>query len=109
VPGTYGARLLFSRTYYGRGAPEVMIFALIYLTISLIVYMAMFRFILRQGKETKTQYQHPEMKEVRPGDPLLVVKFDGPPSTLRPEQSPDLGWNEFLANRNSGNRDNDDT
>ena len=87
----------------------MMIFALIYLTISLIVYMGMFHFILRQGKETKTQYQHPEMKEVRPGDPLLVVKFDGPPRSLRPEQSDNLGFNQFLANRDSGNRNNDDS
>ena len=85
----------------------MMLFALIYLTISLIVYMAMFRFILKQGKETKTQYQHPEMKEVRPGDPLLVVNFDGPPRSLRSEQSSDLGFAQFLADRGSGDGDND--
>ena len=86
-----------------------MIFSLIYLAISLTVYMAMFRFILRQGKETKAQYQHPEMKEVRPGDPLLVVKFDGTPSASGLEQHPDCGFAKFLANRDSGDRNSGDT
>ena len=86
-----------------------MVFALVYLAISLIVYMAMFRFILRQGKGINTKYQHPEMKEVRPGDPLLVIKFDGPPDSIRTRQPDDLGFSQFLADHPPGPRNHDDS
>jgi hypothetical protein len=84
-----------------------MIFVLVYLVVSIVIYVKLFQFIQRQSKGFKTQNTHPEMREVRPNDPLLVVKFDGPPRSSGSEQHPDLGFNEFLANRGTGNGNND--
>lgn len=84
-----------------------MIFVLIYLIVSIVIYVEMFRFLQRQSKDSKTQNIHPEMREVRPDDPLLVVKFDGPPRSPGSEQPGNLGFNEFLANRGSGDGNND--
>jgi hypothetical protein len=86
-----------------------MIFVFIYLIVSVVVYIEMFRFLQRQSKDSKTQNTHPEMREVRPNDPLLVVKFDGPPRSSGSEQSGDLGFHEFLANRGTGDRDSHDS
>lgn len=87
----------------------MMIFALLYLLVSLFVYAWMFRTILRHDKGFRIQNVHPEMKEVRPNDPLLVIDFDGPPRTLSSDESPDLGFTQFLADRNSDDRDYDDS
>jgi hypothetical protein len=84
-----------------------MIFVLVYLVVSLTIYVKLFQFIQRQSKGFKTESTHLEMREVRPNDPLLVVKFDGPPCTPGSEQSGDLGFHEFLANRGTGNGNND--
>jgi hypothetical protein len=84
-----------------------MIFVLIYLIVSIVIYVKLFQFIQRQSKDSKTQNTHPEMREVRPNDPLLVVKFDGPPRSSGSEQRPDCGFSEFLANRGTGNGNND--
>jgi hypothetical protein len=56
---------------------------------------------------SKPKHQHPEMRKVKPNEPLLVVRFDGTPGTSGPEQHSDLGFSEFLANRGPGNGDND--
>ncbi len=84
-----------------------MIFVLVYLVVSIVVYVKLFQFIQRQSKDSKTQNPHPEMREVRPNDPLLVVKFDGSPRSSGSEQHPDLGFNEFLANRGTSDGNND--
>jgi ABC-type uncharacterized transport system substrate-binding protein len=84
-----------------------MIFVLIYLIVSVVIYVKLFQFIQRQSKDSKTQNTHPEMRKVRPNDPLLVVKFDGPPRTPGSEQSGDLGFHEFLTNRGTGDGNHD--
>jgi hypothetical protein len=84
-----------------------MIFVLVYLVVSIVIYVKLFQFIQRQSKDSKTQSSHPEMREVRPNDPLLVVKFDGSPRTPGSEQHPDLGFNEFLANRGTSDGNHD--
>ena len=84
-----------------------MIFVLVYLIVSIVIYVEMFRFLQRQSNGFKTQHTHPEMREVRPNDPLLVVKFDGTPRTPGSEQSGDLGFSKFLTNRGSGDGNND--
>jgi hypothetical protein len=86
-----------------------MIFVFIYLIVSIVIYVKLFQFIQRQSKGFKTQSNHPEMREVRPSDPLLLVKFDGSPRTPGFEQSGDLGFHEFLANRGTGDRNHDDS
>lgn len=84
-----------------------MIFVLVYLIVSIVIYVRLFQFIQRQSNGFKTQHTHPEMREVRSTDPLLVVKFDGPPRSSGSEQSGDLGFNEFLTNRGSSDGNND--
>jgi hypothetical protein len=69
--------------------------AVVYMVLSLTVYLAMFVWL------SKPRHRHPEMQEVKPGESLLTLKFHGSPSSLRPEQHPDLGFAEFLANRDS--------
>jgi hypothetical protein len=86
-----------------------MIFVLVYLTVSIVIYVEMFKFIQRQSLRPKTFDGHPEMQQVKPSESLLVVNFDGPPSTLPSEQHPDLGFAEFLANRDSDARAHDDS
>ena len=49
------------------------------------------------------------MKQVKPGESLLTLKFHGPPSTSNSEQHPDLGFAEFLANRDSDPRNHGDS
>ena len=81
----------------------MIVLAAIYMVFSLIVYLGMFVWL------SKPRSTHPEMKEVRTNDPLLVVKFDGTLSTSGPEQHPDLGFAEFLANRDSDPRNHGDS
>jgi hypothetical protein len=86
-----------------------MIFVLVYLVVSLTIYVKLFQFIQRQSKGLKTESTHLEMREVKAGESLLTMKYHGSLRALRPEQHPDLGFSEFLANRDSGNRDHDDS
>lgn len=86
-----------------------MLFALPYLIVSVIVYVWAFRFILQQDKGFKTYDVHPEMKEVRPDDPLLTIHFDGSSSAPSSDESPDLGFSRFLADHGAHDWDNDDT
>ncbi len=75
--------------------------AVIYMVISLSVYLAMFVWL------SKPRHRHPEMREVKPGESLLTLKFHGSPSSLRPEQHPDCGFAKFLADRDSRDGNND--
>lgn len=86
-----------------------MIFVLLYLIVSLFIYAKMFHFILNQDKGLRIRQMHPEMKEVRPDDPLLVVNFDGPSRSLSTDKSPDLGFSRFLADRDADDRDHDNS
>lgn len=79
------------------------ILVVIYMTALLAVYTWMFLWLSKQNR------QHPEMREVKAGESLLTMKYHGSLRALRPEQHPDLGFSEFLANRDSGNRDHDDS
>jgi hypothetical protein len=81
----------------------MIILVVIYMTALLAVYTWMFLWLSRQNR------QHPEMREVKAGESLLTMKYHGSLRALRPEQHPDLGFSEFLANRDSGNRDHDDS
>jgi hypothetical protein len=76
-------------------------FVVIYMTISLSVYWAMFVWL------SKPKSCHPEMREVRPNDRLLVVKFDDSSRASGSEQHLDLGFSEFLANRGPSDGNND--
>ena len=78
-------------------------FVVIYIVALLAVYTWMFLWLSKQNR------QHPEMREVKAGESLLTMKYHGSLRALRPEQHPDLGFSEFLANRDSGNRDHDDS
>jgi hypothetical protein len=82
-----------------------MIFAIVYLVISIVIYVELFKFIQQESKRSKTFGGHPEMQQVKPDDSLLVINFDGSPGTPSAEQHPDLGFAEFLSNRDtdSGN------
>jgi Flp pilus assembly protein TadB len=79
------------------------ILVVIYMTALLAVYTWMFLWLSKQNR------QHPEMREVKAGESLLTMKYHGSLRAPRPEQHPDLGFSEFLANRDSGNRDHDDS
>jgi hypothetical protein len=81
----------------------MIILVVIYMTALLAVYTWMFLWLSKQNR------QHPEMREVKAGESLLTMKYHGSLRALRPEQHPDLGFSEFLANRDSGNRDHDDS
>jgi Flp pilus assembly protein TadB len=81
----------------------MIILVVIYMTALLAVYTWMFLWLSKQNR------QHPEMEEVKAGESLLTMKYHGSLRALRPEQHPDLGFAEFLANRDSGNRDHDDS
>jgi hypothetical protein len=84
----------------------MIILVVIYMIALLAVYTWMFLWLSKQNR------QHPEMREVKAGESLLTMKYHGSLRslrTLRPEQHPDLGFSEFLANRDSGNRDHDDS
>jgi Flp pilus assembly protein TadB len=81
----------------------MIILVVVYMTALLAVYTWMFLWLSKQNR------QHPEMREVKAGESLLTMKYHGSLRALRPEQHPDLGFSEFLANRDSGNRDHDDS
>lgn len=80
----------------------VLIVVVAYVCISLVTFGYM---LVSFGSKTKST--HPEMKKVRPSDPLLVVSFNGPPRTSGNEQSGDLGFARFLADNPSDDRHND--
>ena len=79
----------------------MIILVVIYMTALLAVYTWMFLWLSKQNR------QHPEMREVKAGESLLTMKYHGSLRALRPEQHPDLGFSEFLANRGTGNGNND--
>jgi hypothetical protein len=79
----------------------MIVITVVYVLLSVAIYGWMFRTLPKVSLGSKTQHTHPEMKQVKPGESLLTLKFHGPPSTSNSEQHPDLGFAKFLANRDS--------
>jgi hypothetical protein len=84
-----------------------MLFVLLYVIVSAAFFMWVLNGARFKRLHSKVISNHPEMKEVRRTDPLLVVNFDGPLRALGSEQPDDLGFSEFLADSGSDLRDSD--
>ena len=82
----------------------VLVAVVAYVAVSLVTFGWM---LASYGSKTKNA--HPEMKEVRPNDPLLVVSFNGPLRSHDAQQSPDLGFAKFLSDNPSRDRDYGDS
>ena len=82
----------------------VLIAVVTYVCISLVTFGWM---LASYGSKTKNA--HPEMKEVRPNDSLLVVSFNGPLRSRDAQQSPDLGFAKFIADHPPSDRDHGDS
>ena len=80
----------------------VLIAVVAYVSISLVTFGWM---LASYGSNTRSK--HPEMKEVRPNDPLLVVSFNGPLRSRDAQQSPDLGFSRFLSDNPPCDRNDD--
>lgn len=84
-----------------------MIFVILYVVVSAAFFVWVLNGARFKRLHLKTTARHPEMEEVRRTDPLLVVRFDGPPRTRDAEQPADLGFAEFLADNGADLRDRD--
>lgn len=84
-----------------------MTFVIVYVLISAAFFLWVLNGARFKRLHFKTVNRHPEMEEVRRTDPLLVVRFDGPPREIRPGALDDAGFAKFLADRGTGLRDRD--
>jgi hypothetical protein len=84
-----------------------MIFVLFYVVVSAAFFVWVLNGARFKRLHSKTINRHPEMAEVRQTDPLLVVRFDGPPREIDSGKRPDLGFAEFLSDNGSDRWDRD--
>jgi hypothetical protein len=84
-----------------------MIFVLLYVVVSATFFMWVLNGARFKRLHLKTTARHPEMEEVRQTDPLLVVRFDGPPRETGSGDSGDLGFAQFLTDHGADLRDSD--
>lgn len=84
-----------------------MLFVLLYVGLSLVFYAKMFQAMKAKHQGFNTRNPHPEAREVKRGESLLVVRFDDSPTTPDNSQSGDLGFSLFLANNPPDDRNND--
>jgi hypothetical protein len=84
-----------------------MIFVLLYVVLSAMFFVWVLNGARFKRLHSRTINDHPEMREVRRTDPLLVVRFDDSSSEVRSRTSGDLGFAEFLADRSADHGDRD--
>mgnify|MGYP003346768462 CR=1 FL=1 len=86
-----------------------MIFVLLYVIVSAIFFVWVMSGARFKRLPSKTTNRHPEMKEVRQTDPLLVVRFDERSDSDNAERSADLGFARFLADHDPYNGNSSDS
>jgi len=86
-----------------------MIFVVLYVLISAFVFVKMLKGASKKYRQTRITNNHPELRGVRPDEPLLVIRFDERPCGDSSERPADLGFARFLADHGPYNGDSADS